>query len=168
MSAELLFFYFTIGLAILVYWAIWTQPFGSGWLPVPKAEMKRGLEKAKVRKKDVLFDLGCGDGRVIIEASKTCKFATGFEMDPVRYLISKIRTRGNPKTEVIRGNFFKWNLKDANVIFAYLHPKTNKHLAAKIKLECKRGTRVVSYWWKMPGLKQVWKDEKKRVFVYRV
>ena len=168
MSAELIFFYASVGLAVLVYWGIWTQPFGSGWLPIPKAELRKGLKKARVGKKDVVFDLGCGDGRVLAEASKRCKWATGFEIDPIRYIISRLRTRGMGNVETIRGNFFKWDLKDADVVFAYLHPKTNKHLAAKIKLDCKKGTRVVSYWWTMPGLKEVWKDEKSRLYVYRV
>jgi SAM-dependent methyltransferase len=163
-----LFLYFTIALAAAVYWALWTQLLGSGWLPMPASAIRKGLEKAEVGKKDVVFDLGCGDGRILLEGCKRCKWAVGFEIDPLRYLISKIRARGKSNVAVRHGNFFKKPLQEADVIFAYLHPKANARLATKLKREVRAGTRVVSYWWPIRSLREAWKDEKARLFVYRV
>ena len=166
MAAEL-FLYGALGLAGVVYWILWTQPFGSGWLPMPAAAIRKGMEKAGLKRGDVLFDLGCGDGRVIKQAAGGCKWAVGFEMDPIRYCISKARCR-QENTRIVFGNFFKKPLDEADVVFAYLHPKTNKRLAKKLRQECRKGTRVVSYWWQVPGLQEIWKDDKARLYVYRI
>ena len=55
---------------ILVGWFMWTQVIGAGWWPTPMKAVRRMLELAELKEDDVLYDLGSGDGRIVIEAAR--------------------------------------------------------------------------------------------------
>ena len=86
--------------------------------------------------------MGSGDGTALITAAK--EFGAkgiGIEIDPLRYWISKIRIQRNglsKKIKVLRKNFFKQNIRDADVVFVYLVPKTLEKLLPKFKKELKK------------------------------
>ena len=106
------------------------------------------LRVAKVSEKDIVYDLGCGDGRVLIIAAKEFGArAIGIEKN---CLLAKIaewkikRENLENKAKVINKDFFKVNLSNATIIFAYLSKKINKKLEPKLKKELKKGTKILS------------------------
>jgi predicted nicotinamide N-methyase len=131
-------------------------PPDSPWAPWWRTSKKTArimCKLAKVNSKDLIIDLGSGDGTALITAAK--EFGTrgiGVEIDPFRYFISNLLLRinlSNSKVKFIRGNFFDQNLSKADVIFVYLVPKTLEKLLPKFKKELKKGTRVISYRYEM-------------------
>lgn len=151
-------------------WAMWTQAIGSGWSPTPMRIVKLMLEVAGVGPSDVVYDLGCGDGRIIVAASKIYGArSVGIEADPIRYLISLLRVRAlglKGKVRVIYGNFFNVNLSEATVVTLFLQPGTNARLEPKLASELRSGARVVSYVWRLDGWAPALEDKSHQVYLY--
>ena len=111
------------------------------------------LRLASLRRGETLFDLGAGDGRVIIEAARRFGAnAIGVEINPAN--ISRIRERlaaTRTKAQLIEADMFKVDLTSADVITIYLSASANTKLVPKLNAELKRGTRVVSLDYPLPG-----------------
>jgi predicted RNA methylase len=111
------------------------------------------LQLASLRRGETLFDLGAGDGRIIIEATR--KFgarAIGVELDPG--CISRIKERlaaTGTRAELIEADFFKVDLSSADVVTMYLSASANERLAPKLNSELRAGTRVVSLDYPLPS-----------------
>jgi len=107
------------------------------------------LDMAGVSEKDIVYDLGCGDGRVLITAAR--RFGArgvGFEIDPFRFVFAWFMTRisGQARKVSIRfGNFFGKDITDATVVVLFLYGPTNDRLKPKFIRELKPGTRIVSF-----------------------
>lgn len=150
---------------------LWTWKLGAAWDPTPMKVINKILEYLEPKETDVVYDLGCGDGRFIIEAAKKykCK-AVGIEIDPIRYFITKLRVKllglGN-RVKIVWGNFFDYPLNDATIVFCFLTEEANRKLEIKFSKELSYGTIIVSYVWRMNGftLINVIDDD---VFVYLV
>lgn len=132
---------------------------------------------AGLRSKEKVLDLGCGDGRLLFEAERKRKKirAVGFEVAPLVYLLAKLRKwffRSNASIKF--QNFFRVNLRDADVIFCYLLPGTMEKLSGKIRKECRKGTRVISNTFHLPGFQPVKIMKRNRklglptIYLYRV
>ena len=92
----------------------------------------------------------------------------GIEIDPFRYWVSRILLKKNSvadKVKVLRKNFFTQNLKDADVVFVYLIPKTIEKLLPKFKKELKKGTRIVSFVYEV-NLPLKGQDKENRIRLY--
>lgn len=134
------------------------------------------IDAAQLRPRDTVMDIGCGDGRLLFAAEKKQGVkAMGFEIAPLVYLLAifqKIIRRS--KAKIRFKNFLKANLRQANVIFCYLIPSVMPDLAFKIKRECKKGTKVISNTFHIPGLEPmrvIPKDPLKKtptIYVYRI
>ncbi|MEM1634283.1 MAG: hypothetical protein QW714_00975 [Nanopusillaceae archaeon] len=127
------------------------------YFPLPKNTIRKMLRLAKVNEKDILYDLGSGDGRVLIIAVKefNVKKAIGIEKSWILYLISKFFVKLNKledKIKIIRNDFFKEKISEATVITLYLNWGVMKKLEKKILEECKN-VRIVSAAHKFPNLK---------------
>ncbi len=149
-------------------------PPHSPWAPWWRTNRKtaRAICKlAGISSNDIVYDLGCGDGTVIVTAVKEFNAAAvGIEIDPLRFLISKVRIVFNglsSKTTVKREDFFDTDLSSATVIVVYLVPKTLEKLLPKFKKELKKGTRIVSYRYEI-NLQIVEKDPKNKIFLYKI
>lgn len=127
------------------------------YVPTKKRVMEEIIKQAKLKKGQNFYDLGCGDGRMLIEAEKSTKVnAIGYEIAPLVYLLAVVRKFVNGSKAQIRfKNFFNDNLEKADVIFCYLMPSELKKLAKKIKKECKKGTHIISNTFHIEGLKPV-------------
>lgn len=136
---------------------------GAGYTATPMSIIAKALKLVDLKKEEVFYDLGCGTGEVLIEASKLCNHVRGIEIEPTRWLIAKFRAR---KAKVILGNFFRQDLSDADVIFVYqFREKVNEKISEKIKSETRIGTRIVSFLWPIENLKLI--ERKKEIFIYK-
>ncbi|MFC1541715.1 SAM-dependent methyltransferase [Candidatus Latescibacterota bacterium] len=107
------------------------------------------LELANVTGDDILYDLGCGDGRIVITAAK--RFGTrgiGIDMDPVRIKESRenaVKAEMTGRVRFIEQNLFESNISEATVVTLYLLPWVNLKLRPKLFNDLKPGTRIVSH-----------------------
>jgi tRNA A58 N-methylase Trm61 len=126
------------------------------FVPTPQDAVEKMLELAEVKKGDVVYDLGCGDGRIVVTAAK--KYGAkgiGIDIDPQRVAESKenVRTNGVEKLVTIKNaDIFEETFADANVITLYLLPSLNVKLIPQLE-KLKPGTRIVSYQFNMDGVK---------------
>ena len=150
----------------------YTRKFGAPWVPTPYKIIRKMLVLADVKPRDIVYDLGSGDGRVIIEAARSFGAkAVGIEIDPLRFLWTKAKIFFlglSNKVDVLFGNFFKINISDANIVTIYLLPDTNVKLIDKFVKELRPGTRIVSNTFALPGFKMINQDEKLKIYVYIV
>jgi predicted RNA methylase len=151
-------------------WIAWSSIFGAPWIPTPKNKARSMLELAEVGQEDTVYDIGSGDGRIIImAASEFGARSFGIEMDPLRVLWSRvsIRRKGlSQMVEVLRENFFKSSIEEATVITVYQGVGVNKKLREKFSKELKPGTRVVSYRFRFQGWTPVKTNEEASSFLY--
>jgi len=117
--------------------------------PTPHNVVAEMLKLARVGAKDVVYDLGCGDGRIVITAAKQLG-ARGVcvDIDPQRIRESRANAQRSGAAERIvflEQDLFQTDLGDATVVTLFLSPDVNLKLRPKLWRELKRGTRVVSY-----------------------
>lgn len=156
---------------ILLLFAVsvsWTNSRGAPWVPTSMRMVHKMLKMAEVGPQDVVYDLGCGDGRTILTAArKYGARAVGIELDPLRFAWCQalITIFGlQDRVQVIRGDFFNQDLSDASVVTCYLLQSTNNKLEEKFKAELKAGTRVVSNTFTFPGLQSVRQDGNAKLY----
>jgi predicted RNA methylase len=156
--------------ASLMVWIAWSSAIGAPWVPTPRNKARTMLELAEVGPKDIVYDIGSGDGRIVTMAAKEFGAkSVGIEMDPLRVLWSRfaIRRQGlTPMSEVLRENFFKSNIEDATVVTVYQGVEVNKKLKEKFSGELKPGTRVVSYRFRFKGWIPVKTSEDASSYLY--
>jgi len=119
------------------------------YVPTPQDVVERMLQMAKVGTNDVLFDLGCGDGRIVITAAKQHGArGTGIDLDPER--IGEARKNAQQAGVGSRVNFkvadlFDTDVSAASVVTLYLLPNVNTRLRPRLWQQLKVGSRVVSH-----------------------
>ncbi len=115
------------------------------------------LEAVPMNSEQVLYDLGCGDGRFLIAAEKRYGVkAIGFEINPWAFLLSRLRVMVQRAHVAIHfRDFWKADLRDADIIFCYLFPDIMERLREKLSQELKTGVKVISCNFEIPG----WKPE---------
>jgi SAM-dependent methyltransferase len=118
------------------------------YVPTPESVVATMLDLVKVGPGDVVYDLGCGDGRIVVEAAKRgARKAVGVDIDPERIAEARdnVRRAGvEDRVEIREGDLFEMDFSDATVVTLYLLPDLNLRLRPKI-LALKPGTRVVSH-----------------------
>lgn len=136
--------------------------FNAPFVPTPMRGVEKILAAAKLKKGARIYDIGCGDGRLIYTAErKYSAQATGFELSPLVYLIAKIRKIfQRSKAELIFGDFRDHNLSDAECIFCYMMPKSLEVYTKKFEKELRPGTKIISYAFHITNWKEVEKIPK--------
>ncbi len=125
------------------------------YVPTPHEVVAKMLELAKVTKDDLVYDLGCGDGRIVVAAAKKfgCK-AVGFDIDPKRVAEAKENVRKNKVGDLVtieQKDIFELDLSKASVITLYLLPSLNVKLIPQLE-KLKPGSRIVSHDFDMRGV----------------
>jgi ribosomal protein L11 methylase PrmA len=113
---------------------------------------------AAVTAGDVVYDLGCGDGRIVIAAAKLGASAVCVDIDPARIADAQENARGAGVSERIQfrnQDLFAVDLSDATVVMLFLSPEFNLKLRPRLQA-LKSGTRIVSHWHNMGD----WKPQK--------
>lgn len=147
------------------------------YVPTPQAVVDAMLELANVTKNDVVYDLGCGDGRLVITAVQKfgAKRGVGVDIDPQRIKESNENAKAakvTDRTTFLVQDLFQTDFKDATVVTLYLLPAVNMRLRPKLMSELKPGTRVVSHAFDMGD----WQPEKtvtvpgggQQIFLWRI
>jgi ribosomal protein L11 methylase PrmA len=119
------------------------------FVPTPQEVVEAMLKVANVGPRDVIYDLGSGDGRIPITAAKTVGArGVGIDIDPqrIREANENARTAGvTDKVKFLNQDLFTTDISEATVVTLYLLPSLNLKLLPKLNRELKPGTRVVSH-----------------------
>jgi SAM-dependent methyltransferase len=125
------------------------------YVPTPHDVVAKMLQLANVSKGDVVYDLGCGDGRIVIAAAK--KFGChgiGFDIDPERLAESRAKVKKEHVEKLVQienKDIFTVDLSKANVVTLYLLPELNVRLIPQLD-KMKPGSRIVSHSFAMEGV----------------
>lgn len=148
----LLFFLFLVMLITVVYelsivWGIFTA--SAPFVPIPEEVLPEIVAALKMKEGGIVYDLGCGDGRVLAACfgSEPRASYMGIEKNFFAWVLAKKRFwfLGNPRNiKILKKNFFHEDLSSATHIFTYLFPKPMENLLPKFQKELRSGTRVVS------------------------
>jgi len=130
------------------------------FVPTPNDIVATMLRMAAVTKKDTVYDLGCGDGRIVITAAqKYGARGVGIDIDPERVAeaTENVRKAGvADRVKIIRGDLFEADISAATVVTLYLLTDLNLKLRPKLLRDLNPGTRVVSHAFSMGD----WKPER--------
>ena len=130
------------------------------YVPTPEEVVEAMLQVANVTNNDIVYDLGCGDGRIPVTAAK--KYGArgvGIDIDPQRIKEANENVQKNgvaDRVKIMNADLFATDISEATVVTLYLLPSLNVKLMPKLMKELKPGTRIVSHAFDMGD----WKPEK--------
>lgn len=128
------------------------------FVPTPQAVVDKMLEMAEIKPGDVVYDLGCGDGRIVVTAAKKYGVkAVGFDINPERVQESLANVKSNQVEHLVtikEDDIFTLDLSKANVVTLYLLPELNVRLMPQLA-KLKPGSRILSHDFDMEGAKPV-------------
>jgi SAM-dependent methyltransferase len=130
------------------------------YVPTPPEVVEEMLRLADIKPGDLLYDLGCGDGRIVIAAAKKYEIkAVGIDIDPNRIAESNENAKKEgvaDKVQFIQQDLFQADFRNATVVTMYLLTSVNRRLRPKLLAELRPGTRLVSHSFSMGE----WKPDK--------
>ena len=130
------------------------------YVPTTEAAVQEMLKLAGVKKSDIVYDLGCGDGRIVIAAAKTFGArGVGIDINPVRISEAKENAKAAGVENLVRfeeNDLFQADIREATVVTLFLLSQINLKLRPKLLQDLKPGTRIVSNTFDMGD----WKPEK--------
>jgi len=164
-------FIFFLGILFLFFWWIFPLFFhGIPWQPTDMKRVKRMLEMAQLKPNEMVYDLGCGDGRILILAArKHGARAVGIEINPWLFALAWLRIfllGLSSKVKVRLANIHDISIQDADVITIFLFQNVNDRLRNKFWQELKPGARIVSYVWILKDWQPDLVDNEFRLYKY--
>jgi SAM-dependent methyltransferase len=125
------------------------------YVGTPYDVIDKMLDVGSIRRSDVLYDLGCGDGRIVVAAAKRfgCR-GVGYDINPIRIKESLENVRTNGVERLVRikqADIFELDLREVDVIMLYLLPSMNKRLIPQLK-KLRPGARIVCHNYDMEGM----------------
>ena len=148
---------FSFALAVYLFSLLYSSFKGSPYVPTKNKECEYFLQQAQLKKGQVFYDLGCGDGRIVRTAVERYQVkGTGFDINPllIRYARLLARRKKVNGVTFITKNIFAVNLKKADVVYIFLMPKLIEKLLPKFKREMRKGTILISHGFKVEGLQK--------------
>jgi SAM-dependent methyltransferase len=135
------------------------KPLDVPYVPTTEPAVEAMLKLADVKSTDVVYDLGCGDGRIVVAAAKTYGArAVGIDIDPQRIAEANANARRAGVEKLVRfeeNDLFQADFKEATVVTLFLLSSVNQKLKPKLLAELKPGTRIVSNTFDMGDWKPV-------------
>jgi len=161
------------GLTLL--WIAWNLSLDALWQPTDRETVRRILFLAEIDRGERVVDLGCGDGRFVIEAArKHGAEAIGVEIDPFRVFWARawIRLAGLARrARIVHANMYDYDVTGVDVVILFLSATSNFRLQTRLRTQLAPGARVVSYYHPMWGWKPSIVGEAKAghpIYVYRI
>lgn len=159
---------FMIGLL----WIVVPMFYGPPSVPTRESRIRKALQMANLQPNETLYDLGAGDGRVLLLAAREFKAkAVGIEIGPVQSALIYLRAAASGFGEKIRvkwENYLQADLKEADVVFLYATSREVAKLAAFLPTAMKPGARLVSISADFPEWEPSAFDEQELIFVYEM
>ena len=157
MLQNIFLFLCLVFLGTAVYAGIRAAP----WVASRRKDVQRFLKLANISPGQIVYDIGSGDGRMVIAAAKAGAQAIGLEISLFPYLLSKIKQglAHLPNLTIKYRDFFHEDLSSADVVYIFLMPKAHRRLKEKLEKELRPGAKVITYVWPMPGWPPVKKDK---------
>lgn len=126
----------------------WFAGSDAPYVPTKISRIKKLLKQVNLKNKN-FYELGSGDGRVVIEAAKMGANSYGIEQSLLRVLYSRFKSVKNARfihrrTSFIHGDIFRQDLSKADIVFVFLLPKGVEKLKPKLKKELKKGSLIIS------------------------
>ncbi|HEU0296929.1 MAG TPA: class I SAM-dependent methyltransferase [Anaerolineales bacterium] len=175
MNEFLVLFLFILSILLLLTGLLWILvPARYGLPPVPTGlnRIRKALKLVNLQPDEVLYDLGSGDGRVLIIAAREFgAWAVGIEIGPVQRAVSWVkvlRVGIQHKVRIEAGDFYRADLHAADVVFVYATSKEVRKLAAHLEKQMKPGSRLVSISADFPEWEPSAFDERELIFVYEM
>jgi hypothetical protein len=171
------------GLVFLLISGLWLlipALYGVPWVPTREKRIRRALQLAELGAGETLYDLGAGDGRVLIMAAREFGArAVGIEIGPVQCLIGwlriwfsgsrhGLRPERSRRTRMRCANFYKSDVSDADVVFVYATSSQTSKLLPMLERQLHPGARVVSIAADFPDWQPNHVDREMLIFVYRM
>ena len=162
------FIYLFLGILVIAYiflitFALLTglstfKTGGAMFTTTHNSKIEKVLEAVAMLPGQVVYDLGCGDGRFLIAAVKKYNVkAIGFEINPWAYVLSKLKVKlWTTNVSIHFKDFWNADLSSADFVFCYLFPDVMERLKEKLSQEIKAGAKVISCNFEIPG----WRPEK--------
>lgn len=169
----LLVYGFSLLLFILILlWILIPALYGLPPVSTKPARIHKALKLAKLQPNEVLYDLGAGDGRVLLIAAREFEAkAVGIEVGPIQCALIWLRITANGLGNQIQirwENFYKAELSGADVVFVYATSKEVLKLAPHLEHQMKRGSRLVSISADFPDWEPSTFDARDLIFVYEM
>lgn len=166
----LIFLFIQLLLAVLFLFLSIALFTGAPYVPSKKKTAEQMIDIADIKTTDIVYDLGSGDGRLLLLAAKKApKKIVGIEINLLLVLLTRLRCLLSPYRSTIYctwGNFWNVHLHDADVVFVYLLPWKMDALKRKLLKELKPGTRIISNSFIFPDLKVAATDNKNGIYLY--
>ncbi len=142
------------------------------WVPTDKNRARKALKMAKLQPGETFYDLGAGDGRILLLAAEEFGAkAVGVEASPLQYLFTAARcyfSGSRQNIRVRRENFYKADFSDADVLFAYMTPDHAIRFQDKFVTQLKPGARVVMIAFDFPHWMPNDVDQAELIFMYEM
>ncbi len=159
------FFYFLT--LILIFLIFLGALFGAPWVPTRKKDFDRIAKLANLYPGMLFYDLGSGSGELLFYLSKKYNVdCVGIEISPFLFLYSKIKSLFYNKVKIHYGNFYKYDLSKADIVYIFLLPKTYEKLRKKIDMELKKGTKIILSCWPFEDCKPNKINKKENAITY--
>ena len=166
------FIFLVLLFLVTLLWILIPALYGLPPVPTRPERIRKALTLAKLQPNEVLYDLGAGDGRVLLVAAHDFGAkAVGIEIGPIQCALIWLRAVASgfgSKIQIRWENFYKVNLNDADVVFVYATSKEVVKLAPHLERQLKRGARVVSISADFPEWEPQEFDNQKLIFVYEM
>jgi SAM-dependent methyltransferase len=164
-----------LGMIIVLLGLLWIfVPVLSGlpWIPTHRERIYKALQRSGLHPGEKFYDLGAGDGRVLIIAAREFGArATGIELSPAHCILAWLRALMNGvigQVSIRWGNFYKINLKEADVVFAYLTPPHATRLKPYIEGQLRPGSRLITISADIEGWEPTIFDSDDLIFIYQM
>ncbi|KKR86474.1 hypothetical protein A2875_04140 [Candidatus Gottesmanbacteria bacterium RIFCSPHIGHO2_01_FULL_46_14] len=154
-------------LALLIFFLVLAFVTGAPYVPSTNPVARSMIDLAHIKNGMIVYDLGSGDGKLLLLAAAKGAHAIGIEINPYLVLLSKIRTFGK-KISVHWGSFWHADLRDSDILFIYLLPWRMEKLAKLLTTRAKPGALVVSNSFIFPNWKIIRQDKVNHVYVFRI
>jgi len=156
--------------AVLIFFLTLAFITGAPFVPSSDKTARKMIEFAEIKPGLKIYDLGSGDGKLLMASAQRGAKAVGFEINPMIVLYASLRgffSRYRPLVRTLWKNFWKADFHDADAVFVYLLPWRMKELEQKLLKELRPNTKIISNSFIFPNIPCIKKDTEAHVYLFR-